>query len=157
MLASRMRWAAAAMAVAEVDTHVCQCEEVSLADLVGVRPPRYLRRDQPAMAARDVATLGRDGALNQDQIKRLTRAGMGACQGRRCREQIGALLATATGTALADIPLPSYRAPVRPLPLSVFATSDEDAALMQNWFGWFGIEGQWTPFWELAEQKEGAP
>lgn len=154
MLPNRLRWAAAAMAVAEADTHVCQCEEVSLADLLGVRPPRYLRRDQPAMCARDIATLSGDGILNQDQIKRLTRAGMGACQGRRCREQIGALLAQATGTALADIPLPSYRAPVRPLPLSVFATSDEDAALMQNWFGWFGIEGQWTPFWELTEQKD---
>jgi len=159
MLENRLRWAAAAMAVAEADTPVCQCEEVSLADLLGVRPPRYLNRDQPTMRARNVTTLGGDGALNQDQIKRLTRAGMGACQGRRCREQIGALLAGATGTALAAIPLPSYRAPVRPLPLSVFAAADEDPALSENWFGWFGIDGQWTPFWELAESKdaEGMP
>lgn len=157
MLAARMRWAAAANAVAEADTHVCQCDEVSLADLIGVRPPHYLRRDQPAMRARDINTLCRDGALNQDQVKRLTRAGMGTCQGRRCREQIGAQLAAATNTPLADIPLPSYRAPVRPLPLSVFAASDEDPALTENWFGWFGIDSQWTPFWELGEQKEDTP
>ena len=37
-----------ARSVAEADTHICQCEEVSLADLLGVRPPRYLGRDQPA-------------------------------------------------------------------------------------------------------------
>ena len=42
----------------------------------------------------DLGTMLRDGPVNQDQIKRLTRAGMGPCQGRRCREQV-ALLARA--------------------------------------------------------------
>jgi thioredoxin reductase len=153
MLANRLRWAQAAMAVADEHTSVCQCEEVSLAALLGVQPPRYLHHDQLAMRARDLAGLAADGALNQDQVKRLTRAGMGACQGRRCREQIGALLSCATGTPLADIPLPSYRAPVRPLPLAVFAATEEDPALADNWFSWFGIDGQWTPFWELAEPE----
>ena len=152
--AARLRWAAAAMAVADAGTHICQCEHVSLADLVGVQPPHYLRRDQPAMQARDITTLARDGTLNQDQIKRLTRAGMGVCQGRRCREQIGAILAQATSTPLSDVALPSYRAPVRPLPLSVLATLEEESALTENWHGWFGIESQWVPFWELAEKSD---
>ena len=33
------------------------------------------------------------GPAHPDQVKRLTRAGMGPCQGRRCREQVAALLA----------------------------------------------------------------
>ena len=144
----RLLWAMAARTVAEPDTHVCQCEEVSLDDLVGVRPPRYLRRDQPAQQARDLASLANEGPINQDQVKRLTRAGMGPCQGRRCREQIGAALAEATAAPLGAIPLPSYRAPVRPLPLAALADESEQSAIAEHWDTWFGIESQWIPFWE---------
>jgi hypothetical protein len=145
--------------VAEADTHVCQCEEVSLDDLLGVRPPNYLRRDQPAQRARDLASLANEGRINQDQVKRLTRAGMGLCQGRRCREQIGAALAEATGVALGAIPLPSYRAPVRPLPLGALADESEQAAIAEHWDTWFGIESQWIPFWKPlpAIDEESAP
>jgi len=144
----RLLWARAARAVAEADTHVCLCEEVSLDDLLGLRPPRYLNRDQPAQRARDLASLANEGRINQDQVKRLTRAGMGPCQGRRCREQIGAALAEATGVALGAIPLPSYRAPVRPLPLAAFADDSDEPAIAKHWDTWFGIESQWIPFWE---------
>lgn len=149
--ASRSAWIKAAMAVADPDTHVCQCEEVSLPDLLGVRPPRYLSRDQAPMLARDLKSLADDGLIHQDQIKRLTRAGMGPCQGRRCREQVSAVLARATATPLAKIPLPSYRAPVRPLPLSAFAEDHEPGAVTANWEGWFGISGQWDPYWTLSD------
>lgn len=145
---SRLVWAEAAMAVADADTPICQCEEVSIPDLLGVKPPRYLGREQPAMRARDLTSLAVEGKLNQDQIKRLTRAGMGPCQGRRCREQVGAVLAAATGTPLGAIPLPSYRAPVRPLPLSAFADAEETQEMADHWEGWFGIKSQWVPFWE---------
>ena len=145
---SRLIWARAARSVAEADTHMCQCEEVSLHDLLGFRPPRYLNRDQPTQRARDPASLASEGRINQDQVKRLTRAGMGPCQGRRCREQVGAALGEATGVALGAIPLPSYRAPVRPLPLATFADQAEEPAIAEHWDGWFGIESQWVPFWE---------
>lgn len=150
----RCAWAAAAIAVADGLTHVCQCEEVSIADLLAVRPPRYLVHDETALRARDIATLAADGPVNQDQIKRLTRAGMGPCQGRRCREQVGAMLACATRTPLAEIPLPSHRAPVRPLPLSALMEGKEAAALADNWEGWFGIKSQWVPFWEPLPQSD---
>lgn len=150
--AIRAAWVAAAMTVASADTHLCQCEEVSLPDLLGVRPPRYLPRDQAPMLARDLLSLADDGLVSQDQIKRLTRAGMGPCQGRRCREQVGAVLARASGTPLEHLPLPSYRAPVRPLPLSAFAEDHEPGAISQNWEGWFGIPGQWDPFWTLGAE-----
>lgn len=152
--AQRATWIAAAMTVADAETPICQCEEVGLADLLGVRPPRYLARDQAPMLARDLASLSRDGLVSQDQVKRLTRAGMGACQGRRCREQVGAILAHATGTPLGALPLPSHRAPVRPLPLAAFAEDLEPEAVTRNWDGWFGIAGQWEPFWTLPAQDE---
>ena len=72
------------------DVNVCQCEEVTRRELVEVKPPRYLKWESPQMEARSLGTMLRDGPVNQDQIKRLTRAGMGPCQSRRCREQVGA-------------------------------------------------------------------
>ncbi|WP_137128472.1 NAD(P)/FAD-dependent oxidoreductase [Roseomonas sp. HF4] len=127
------------LALAADDALVCACEEVSAADLRALRPPRYLDAEGPE------AGLARLGPPNQDQVKRLTRAGMGPCQGRRCRESVHALLSR-EGPA----PLASYRAPLRPLPLAVLAALEEDPALRANWTGWFGIAAQWLPHWEPA-------
>jgi thioredoxin reductase len=141
----RREWLAAHAAA---DLPVCRCEEVALRDLVGVRPPRYLSYDETRFARRDLQTLAADGPLNQDQIKRLTRAGMGACQGRRCREQVQTLLAMQGNQATGSVPLPSYRAPLRPLPLAVLAAFDEAPELRAEWVTWFGIAAQWLPHWE---------
>jgi hypothetical protein len=78
-VAYRMDWMRALSAVSADDTIICQCEEVTRADLIGVQPPNYLARP-PAMCARSLETLIKDGPANPDQIKRLTRAGMGVCQ-----------------------------------------------------------------------------
>jgi hypothetical protein len=115
---------------------------------LGVRPPRYLAYNGQKFAARDLRTLAADGPINQDQIKRLTRAGMGACQGRRCREQVQLLLAMQGNQPTGSIALPSYRAPLRPLPLNVLSAHDETKAVRDNWVVWFGIPGQWHPQWE---------
>ncbi len=138
-------WATALGSFASPDTIVCQCEEVTRADLLGVQPPQYLARPAP-MAARSLATLAADGPAHPDQIKRLTRAGMGTCQGRRCREQVACLLADATGVPVARVPVASYRAPVRPIPLGVLADWDEGEAMIRGWDVWFGIPTQWTPY-----------
>jgi hypothetical protein len=130
--AARAAWMAAALA--GPGAMVCACEEVMAEDLRALRPPRYLGAEGPG------AGLEALGAPNQDQVKRLTRAGMGACQGRRCRDAVQALLG-AVGHA-------SHRAPLRPLPLAVLAALEEDPALRANWTGWFGIAGQWLPHWE---------
>jgi thioredoxin reductase len=125
----------------------CQCEEVTRRELCGVQPPRYLAWRSEAMDARSLATLRRDGPIDPDQIKRLTRAGMGPCQGRRCREQVALLLAEAGGVSVAEIPLASYRPPVRPLPLAVLWPHDEPDAVREQWVAWFGIPSQFTPHW----------
>lgn len=139
-------WTRAALAAGGFDVTVCQCEEVTRRDLLEVRPPRYLDRDSAGLRARNLQTLLADGPVNQDQIKRLTRAGMGACQGRRCREQVTALLALAGGIAPEAVPLPSYRAPLRPLPLSVLRDGHEHPGMRSGWDVWFGIDGQFDPY-----------
>ena len=73
-------------------------------DLLEVRAPRYLGEPTAAAKARDLGSLIADGPPNQDQVKRLTRAGMGPCQGRRCREQVALTLALAPRIAPARGP-----------------------------------------------------
>jgi thioredoxin reductase len=142
-------WLDAQIAVSGWDVNVCQCEEVTRCELVELRPPRYLKWGSSQMAARSLEKLAQDGPINQDQVKRLTRAGMGPCQGRRCREQVQMMLAAATGVEVSDIPLASYRAPVRPLPMNVLWPHEEPQEVRDNWVSWFNIPTMWTPHWEL--------
>ena len=97
------------------DIYACRCEQVTCADLIGVQPPRYLGWSSEQMGRRSLQTLLADGPLNPNHVKRLTRAGTGHCQGRLCREQVSMLLAEESGAVMADVPLMSYRPPVRPL------------------------------------------
>ncbi|PZW39286.1 thioredoxin reductase [Humitalea rosea] len=149
-IAYRMDWMRGLIATGGAGTLVCQCEEVSRGDLLELRPPRYLDAPPP----RPVASLGNGGPVHPDQVKRLTRAGMGPCQGRRCREQVAMLLALATDTPLETIPLASYRAPVRPLPLGLLADTEELAEMAAHWEVWFGIQGQWVPWRDIGTPRE---
>ena len=149
----QMAWMRALLSVGDDQVVVCQCEEVTRADLLGVQPPRYLDRPEK-LTARDIHTLLTDGPINQDQIKRLTRACMGACQARRCREQVALTLACATQSP--PIPLAGFRAPVRPLPLKVLADWDEAAVMTAGWDVWFGIPSQWVPYGDIGTEREAA-
>jgi thioredoxin reductase len=144
------QWLQSLLHVGGWEVTVCQCEEVTRRELVEVKPPRYLKWDSPQMNARGLDTMLRDGPVNQDQIKRLTRAGMGPCQSRRCREQVGLLLAQSSGTTMDRIPLPSFRPPLRPLPLNVLWPADEPPAMREHWVSWFGIPTQFSPHWEAG-------
>ena len=152
-IAYRMDWMRALSAISADDTIVCQCEEVTRADLIGVQPPNYLSR--PAlMCARSLETLLEDGPANPDQIKRLTRAGMGVCQGRRCRDQVAMLLAIEADKPFGTIPLASHRAPVRPLPMKIMADWQEPAAMDAAWDVWFGIPTAWVPHQDIGTPHE---
>ncbi|WP_404366743.1 FAD-dependent oxidoreductase [Sphingomonas sp. MMS24-J45] len=146
-------WAAALARHAAPDTIVCQCEDVTRADLIGVQPPHYLDRPE-AMAARTLSSLLNDGPAHPDQIKRLTRAGMGQCQGRRCRDQVACLLAAEQKVPLSAVPMASYRAPVRPVPLAVLADWQERGDMAAGWDVWFGIPTQWTPYAVIGTPEE---
>jgi thioredoxin reductase len=153
----RMTWLKALLNTGGLDVMVCQCEEVSRGELLDVSPPRYLERKSNKMGTRSLTTLLEDGPVNQDQVKRLTRAGMGLCQGRRCREQVAMLLALSSHVDVGQVPLASYRPPVRPLPLKVLWPQDEAEVVRQEWDSWFGIESQWVPWWDIppGETKQG--
>ena len=153
-MAYRQAWQRALSAASDDSVVMCQCEAVSRADLLAVRQPTYLGPPSEGMAARDLGGLLADGPANPDQIKRLTRAGMGPCQGRRCREQIALTLANAANVSAETLPLAGYRAPVRPLPLSVLAAWDEDPVVAAHWDVWFGIKGQWTPYADIGTERE---
>ena len=145
----RCAWVRASVIEAEGEPHVCQCEEVTAREILEVRPPRYLSWEKPTQRPADLASLLGEGPPNPDQVKRLTRAGMGPCQGRRCREQTAAILALGSDTPLSDIPLATFRAPVRPLPLSLLAEGAEPREMSAHWDTWFGMAAQWRPFWNV--------
>jgi thioredoxin reductase len=148
---SRVEWVRASVLGAAGEPFVCQCEEVTAREILDVRPPRYLdwHPADPAHDTRGVAGLARSGPPNPDAVKRLTRACMGPCQGRRCREQVAALLAIGAGCALPQIPLATFRAPVRPLALRQLADVAEASSTAAHWDSWFGMASQWVPFWRV--------
>ncbi|AJY44001.1 FAD-dependent oxidoreductase [Burkholderia humptydooensis] len=129
------RWLASFVAAQGLDVVVCQCEEVSRRELIQVGPPRYLDAKNRCPSG-GLDGLGNVGRTSQDLLKRLTRAGMGHCQGKRCRDQTLILLADATNSNLADISPGSYRCPVRPIPLKVMWADDETEEIRRTWPTW---------------------
>jgi hypothetical protein len=81
-------------------TLTCRCEEILLEEIVA------------AFAA---------GAQTVDDVKRRTRAGMGACQGIFCVPVIAAMAAQATRVPIDRVAGMTMRPPVRPLTLQALA------------------------------------
>jgi thioredoxin reductase/bacterioferritin-associated ferredoxin len=82
------------LALADPETLVCRCEEVS-------------RRTLEAAIA--------GGATSIGEVKRRTRCGMGRCQGRYCAPVLATMLAEAAGKPRADHDFFAPRAPVKPV------------------------------------------
>ena len=152
----RLDWMRAFIETGGPDVIACQCEDVTRAELLGVRPPRYLGPHAHAFANRSLLSLAQDGPVDQDHIKRLTRACMGPCQARRCREQVAMVLALGSTGNLEDVVHGRYRSPVRPLPLGVLAEADEHEAMQLGWDVWFGIPTQWVPYDDIGTEREAA-
>jgi bacterioferritin-associated ferredoxin len=93
--------AAGAPATEDDDLIICRCEEIT--------------RGQIKEAIRN-------GLQTVSGVKRITRAGMGLCQGQTCERLVTQILAQELGRPPAELEPLTARAPVRPLPLSVFAT-----------------------------------
>jgi hypothetical protein len=83
------------------DTMTCRCEEILLEEIVA------------AFTA---------GAQTVDDVKRRTRAGMGACQGIYCVPVIAAMAAQATGLPVEHVAGMTARPPARPIALEALAT-----------------------------------
>ncbi len=58
-----------------------------------------------------------------DEIRRLSRAGMGVCQGRMCDDLVAELASARSGVPRARIGRPRTRAPLRPVPLPALAAA----------------------------------
>jgi bacterioferritin-associated ferredoxin len=84
------------------DLVICRCEEITRGEI------------EAAI---------RNGIHTLNGVKRITRAGMGLCQGQTCQQLIARILAKELGLSAADIDPTTARGPVRPLRLEVFANS----------------------------------
>ena len=82
------------------DTIVCRCEEISASSL---------RQSIE------------DGLRDPNQIKSLTRCGMGPCQGRMCGTTVTRIIAEETGRTVEQVGLYRPRIPVKPVSLGAWA------------------------------------
>jgi bacterioferritin-associated ferredoxin len=80
-------------------TIVCRCEDLTLQDI------------------RDIIAAG---MTTMEEVKRLTRCGMGPCQGRTCGAIVAGEIARATGVPIEDVAPPTFRPPIKPVKLGLF-------------------------------------
>lgn len=66
------------------------------------------------------------GCRTIDEIKRITRAGMGPCQGRTCRMLIAQELSNYYHIPMEEVMMSSFRPPVKPIPMGVLADAYEE-------------------------------
>ena len=78
---------------------ICRCEDITLDEIHKV-----------------IA----EGFRTIDEIKRVTRAGMGPCQGRTCRLLIAQELSRHYGIPMEEVLMPTFRPPVKPVKLGSF-------------------------------------
>lgn len=83
------------------DMIICRCEEITKGEI------------------REAI---RSGIKTLNGIKRVTRAGMGLCQGQTCERLVSQILCEELGVKREEVEPSTARAPVRPVPISVFAT-----------------------------------
>ena len=84
------------------DLIICRCEEITKGEIKAAI---------------------RNGMLTINGIKRITRAGMGLCQGQTCQRLVIQIIAEELRQSVADIEPTTARGPVRPLNLAAFANS----------------------------------
>ncbi|MHB8946925.1 MAG: (2Fe-2S)-binding protein [Bacillota bacterium] len=85
---------------------ICRCEDIT---------------------AEEVRKLIADGYRTPDEIKRLSRCGMGQCQGRTCRNLVLQEISAATGRDVKDIPMATFRPPTKPVKLGLFAKAKAES------------------------------
>ncbi|PWE53703.1 FAD/NAD(P)-binding oxidoreductase [Metarhizobium album] len=90
-------------------TVVCRCEELTAGEI------------------RNVVRLGR---RDPNQIKALTRVGMGPCQGRQCGYSVTQIVAAEERRQVSDVGFYRFRPPLKPITLGELASlRDEDHAI----------------------------
>lgn len=90
----------------EDKTYLCRCEDLTREDLHRI--------------------LEKHDDITLEEIKRITRATMGPCQGRTCKKLIAKEIAKFKGEDSSEVKLPSYRAPINPVKLGKIAGGEEN-------------------------------
>lgn len=114
---------------------LCQCETVTRGELLDLSPPHYLKSSLRAPKS-PVVRACTSATIDQDLVKRMTRVGMGHCQGKRCRDEAALLLSIQHGIGLDRIKPASYRFPVRPIDLELIAAEDDTIDTRERWPHW---------------------
>ena len=86
-----------------MDTVICRCEEVTLGEV-----------DQVLA----------EGFQGMSEVKRLTRLGMGRCQGRYCAPILAELIEGRYGVPIDEFTMFAPRPPLKPLPLGAIADGE---------------------------------
>jgi bacterioferritin-associated ferredoxin len=74
----------------------------------------------------EIRELIKNGCTTIDEIKRLSRCGMGPCQGRTCRSVVSQELSKALNIPLSEVKMTTFRQPMKPVKLGAFLGGDED-------------------------------
>ena len=74
----------------------------------------------------DIERAVRIEARTFDDVKRLTRCGMGLCQGKTCQSIIAALIADLSSLPVAETFIARERMPLAPVVMEVLATAKTD-------------------------------
>jgi len=82
------------------DVIVCRCEEIT---------------------AGQIRAAARQGVRQADELKGLSRCGMGPCQGRTCGPVVAELIAAESGLPVADVGLFRVRVPLKPIAMREMA------------------------------------
>ena len=97
-------------------TIVCRCEDVTLGEI------------QRAIAS---------GGRTFDEIKRVSRTGMGECQGRMCECVVTELLCRDAGVAPAAVVPRSVRPPIRPISVEGLGACEAQTPEHESSDQWF--------------------
>jgi NAD(P)H-nitrite reductase large subunit len=98
--------------LANDETIICRCEELTLGDLKGVIS---------------------SGVREINEIKRLTRMGMGRCQGRMCGPTVQEILARLTGKPADEIGYFYQRPPTKLVSLDMLESLPGEFEIRQGW------------------------
>ncbi len=93
------------MSIDEENTIVCRCEDVTL---------------------REIRDLISHGFETMDEIKRISKCGMGPCQGRTCRQIVMREVARAAGKDIREVEVSTFRPPAENIKLGILAEAAEE-------------------------------
>lgn len=88
----------------EENTIVCRCEDITL---------------------NEIGDLIAHGFKTMDELKRISKCGMGPCQGRTCRQVVMREIAKATGKDIRDVNVSTFRPPAENIKLGILAEAGE--------------------------------